>query len=40
MRVVDASNHHTLIVVSLYDPISTTNNVLNGEIILTAYLTW
>jgi hypothetical protein len=38
MRVVNASNHHTLVVVPLDDPIATTKNVLFGEILLTTYL--
>jgi hypothetical protein len=38
MRVVNATNHHALVVVPLDDPIATTKNVLFGEILLTTYL--
>lgn len=40
MRIVNASNHHTLVVVPLDDPITTPKNVLFGEILLSTYLAW
>ena len=40
MRVVNATNHHTLVVISLDDTVTTTKNVLFGEILLTTYLAW
>ena len=40
MRVVNASNHHSLVVVPLDNPIATTKNVLFGEILLNTYLAW
>ena len=40
MRVVNASNHHTLVVVPLDNPVSTTKYVLFGEILLNTYLAW
>jgi hypothetical protein len=40
MSVVNASNHHTLVVVPLDDPVSTTKDVLFGEILLNTYLAW